>query len=448
MQQENNIFPTSIKLLIVCLRSETSKVRQIISSHTVLDWERLGEIKLLPIPDNFRCNKLTGIRHRILVRDVLREINTFAPPHLAIRVIIVGHIPGDFSNYSGVLRFFNIAPSYKIFDEILPPILKGISLDWKTKITNNLRHFNNPPQINTWLKQFEVLDKEWIGQSLLQLLDFWPDHKICEALFEADIRTDNSNGEDFLSRYDLIVYNDTSQGKSAAVISRYIKNKWGFNDKIKSLPHAIQLEPKGQRILFFEDCIMTGTECMNLFKDKNFAMLLSNHIDFKFAVGTQYGLSRFATYIKRTNLHETISIIQPRMGHIQNLTSLGIRAFKDNNLFDTNYELIDRNNHLINGIILKTDTFFNASQRARILHFCETIGEQLMMNNLQRSGYEATLAIEMASKHCFGFGNLGLLVAFAHSIPDNLIPLFRLGGKVFYRGKHVEWLPLFKQIGT
>ena len=449
MQSKRNSFAPCIKLLIVCLRSELSKIRQIISRHTVLNWEQSGDIGLLPIADNFRSGELGQIRHRTLQKDVLRRIDDVAPPSLAIRVIVVGHIKGPFSNTKGVLRVFHEAATHREFDQMLPAILQGASLDWHALISNNLRHYSGPPQIDRWLEQFMICDRLWVGQALLQLLDFWPDHKICEALFESSEEPPIFKNGDWLNLYDLVIYNDPSKGKSSAVISRYVKQKWGVQDKIISLPNALLLQRAKRRILFFEDCIMTGTECMGLFDDgKLDGLLASSNIDFKFAVGTQYGIYRFETFIKRAHMDDKVSIIKPAIGYIRNVTEAGVQAFTGDRLFNASCEVIDPGKYLINGINLRGAKHFNASQRSHIIHFCRDIGTQLMFNRFQRLGHEGEIASEMASEHCLGFGNLGLLVAFAHGLPDNLVPLFRHGGKVFYNGKHIEWVPLFKPIGS
>jgi hypothetical protein len=407
MQSETDSLVPCIKLLIVCLRSELSKIRQIISRHTVLNWEQSDEIKLLPIADNFRTDEIGRIRHRTLEAEIFKKIDELAPPTQATRVLIVGHIKGNFSNKPGAWRIFTRISSLQRLDDFLPPLLKGASLDWKTKISNNLQHYNSLPQIDHWLKQFTLLKKEWIGQALLQLLDFWPDHKICEALFEPDKEKNLAKDGDWLTPYDLIIYNDTSRGDSSAIISRYVKAKWGFQDKIKSLPDALASGQGKRRIIFFEDCIMTGTECIELIKDgKLNALLASSTIDFKFAVGTQYGIYRFETFIKRASLHDKISIIKPSIGYIKNVTESGVQAFAGGRLFNANGEIIDPERHIINGINLKGAKYFNASQRSHIIHFCRDIGKQLMFDNLQRQGYEPSVASEMAPDHSMGFGKL------------------------------------------
>jgi len=447
MRSEENSLFRSVKLLVVCLRSDLSKIRQIISGHTALDWEKSGEIKLLPVADHLRRDCFKQVRHRIVEKGLLEKIEALVPPTMPIRVIVVGHINEHFQNRQSNLRIFHKVPTNKEFNNILPLILEAASLNWKTLISNHLQHYSSPPQIDAWLKQFELLGKGWVGQALLQLLDFWPDHRICEALFEPSNHPTYSKIRDWLDAYDLVVYSDPSRGKSSAVVARYIKGKWGVHDKIQSLPNALKLPKEKRHILYFEDCIMTGTECMELVKKSGLENILeTSTIDFKFAVGTQYGLSRLETFIRRKNIQNKICIIRPTIGYINNLTENGLQAFKADRLFNSDYEVDNREKYIISGINLNGAKHFNSTQRDQLIFFCRDIGRQLMFRDFIAKDWDANVANEKANDNCFGFGNLGLLIAFAHALPDNLIPLFRLGGEVNYDGKSIEWVPLFRPL--
>ena len=311
-----------------------------------------------------------------------------------------------------------------------------------------LHHYISPPQLDVWLHQFERLRAGWIGAALMRLLDFWPDCKISEALFEPKLPHQRDDGDDLLKTYDLILYNDPSRGKSAAVVARYVKTKWGIQDKVKSLPEALSTPGTNRKILFLEDCIMTGTECIALLKDPQMKTMLSgDEIDFKFAIGTQYGISRVEAFLSRSGL-ERVSIIKPRMGLIDNLTREAVNASFRGSIFNANDELVDAERYLIDGITLRGCKLINATKRSHVMHFCRLVGKQLMLSNYIRGGHDAAVANELAAQHALGFGNMGLLLAFAHGLPDNILPLFRLAGTVSHDGHCVDWVPLFQPVGS
>jgi hypothetical protein len=447
---ESNIVGLQTKILVICLRSSRDEVSRVISNLASLDWRKEGYIHLHDVEDSIRERK--GLEYRSVVElsgEQMARVNKIAPPESGARIIVVGRIASF--NYTSDGRSVDYV-SNQAFEKRLTSLLGQCGLDWKTQISNKLQHYHpvstGIEQLEQWLEQFKKCDQEWIGVALLKMLDFWPSSKINDALFE---KPKGGNG-DWLREYDRIVYNETSTGKSSAIVSRAVKQRLSgefmghitpFGEFMEILKNNNHLP---QKFLFLEDCIMTGQEAIALVDSlKNFRGLGMHKIDLKFAVGTEYGISRLRKYLSQNEI-SSISIIQPQIGHIPNLSKSGEEARKNNMLFDDKFNLCS-SSYVINGIHLRGATAFSSDNRKRICNFCKKIGKQLILENTNLPGPILMQVDTVARDHGLGFGNLGLMTAFAHHIPDNVVPLFKLGGKVSFERQFFEWVPLFVKFG-
>jgi hypothetical protein len=431
------------KLLIVCLQSDKARIGSIVSRFAPLEWEVRGDIRILPYPDLFRQRKDAIIRviPSSQAHEILARIDRIAPPQDAARLVLVGSIPLDGLPTSSDLRVVTRVNSAAMLEKALPAILKQIGCDWESDSHDKLAHFHTKigsADVERWLSQFAKLKSGWMGVALLQMLDVWPVHRLCEALFEVP----TGKQSDWVNTYDLIVYNDTRRGESAAMISRLVKVRWGSNaaGRIRSVPELLASGDRGRRILYLEDCIMTGEECLSLLKGPFAQIAAVNTIDLKFAVGTAYGVHRLQNFIREG--FKGISIIQPVAGYILNLTPDAIAMSAAGALFDESGRM-KTGGKLLTGIQLRGARIFNSSDRKLLHWFCRTVGRQLMFEHFQDEGFSAAEAVDMADANSFGFGGLGLLLAFAHGVPDNTLPLFRSAGRVSVNGCSINWLPLF-----
>jgi hypothetical protein len=246
-----------------------------------------------------------------------------------------------------------------------------------------------------------------------------------------------------------LVFNDPSRGNSGAVVSRALVKRWpALKGRAKSLPELVELltgaSERSRRILFLEDCIMSGDQCIRLLRGQMAGIASKNLVHLRFAVGTAYGIARLRHYLNQNGLVR-VSVTEPGLGFIPNLTPDALDLAERGNLFDAQVRIQGREKHVIPGISLQGKKIlnWNAMQRQGAQRFCRFVGKQLMFYHYQSSGESPERAEELAQENSLGFHDLGLLVAFAHGVPDNTIPLFRCGGRVSVDGLTVDWVPLF-----
>ncbi|MCI0557086.1 MAG: hypothetical protein MN733_01215 [Nitrososphaera sp.] len=205
------------------MKSERKEVHSIISRCAPLGWEAAREVLLLPVADTFDETE-EGTRHRRVERSasIVRRIGNLAPPSGAARVIIVGSIRSESLRQTGDYRAISYVDSCHQLKQSLPPVLRQCGLDWLTVKTKLLEHYHHyqTGQINQWLQQFRKLRHEWIGEALLQLVDFWPSSRIGDALFEfKGTHGGTASNRHWMDSHDFVTYNDPSKGKSGAMIS-------------------------------------------------------------------------------------------------------------------------------------------------------------------------------------------------------------------------------------
>ena len=233
------------------------------------------------------------------------------------------------------------------------------------------------------------------------------------------------------------------------MILRFLKTRWGdqFLARVKPIDALPKLNVTGgTRILFLEDCIMTGQEAIETLKRPEITQALGQgSVEFKVAVATRWGIERVRAYAALAGLRGAF-ILEPRSGLIENLSQQGEGALKRGELFRTGAgQPVCDEGHVVCGVNIAAKGAFKHTERLELVRFCRTIGKQLMFHHFLANGYPADEANEQGGRQCFGFGNLGLLLVFAHGVPDNTIPLFWLGGEVSYEGRVFEWSPLFPQ---
>ena len=344
-----------------------------------------------------------------------------------------------------------------MFEDCLPAFLKASGVDWLTRTAQELQHYHSfsvgPPQVEQWLGQFRSLEKEWVGNALLKLLDMWPSSRVCEELFtpvlNKGIRGKPPKAEEWLESVRYIVHNDVSRGASSAVVLRFLKTRWGerFLPRIKPIEALPGLVITARtRILFLEDCIMTGQEAIGTLKRAEITGVLGcGSVDFKVAVATQWGVERVRAYASSAGLRNAF-ILEPRSGYIENLSEQGQEALRRGELFAAGVGApVGDERYVACGVNVTAKGAFKRTERLEIVRFCRLVGRQLMFHHLLGNGYPAGQASEEAGRQSLGFGNLGLLLVFAHGVPDSTIPLVWLGGKISYEGRTLEWSPLFPQ---
>ncbi len=449
------------QVVIVCHDGDLEEAHSIITAHAPLNWAKLNQIFLLEAGTRVKFRKSSdGIVKRFIEQEpsrLRRTLDKIAPPEEAARVVVIGNTHLQMGSPPHDLRAVTSIRTVAELRESLPRILVQSGLDWLTHTVALVDHYHDVGvdrnSIAAWREQFDRMKAGWIGDALLKLLDFWPSSKVCDALFQipgVPYLSSEAESINWLSSYDCIAFNETDTGESAAIICRFAKKRVGeiLLKKRVNLRRHLESEPNPSRILFLEDCLMTGTELKKLFDIFPDDLLSTHEIDLRFASGTVFGQQRLQTYLNGRDLTQ-VRILEPHEGFIPNLTPEGIKAAEDGRLLNAQFELADPTKTLINGIQLRAAGHFKKSQRKNMVTFCEAIGSPLMRLHLQRKKWTDERINRVMPSWALGPSGLGLLVGFAHGIPKPALPLFWLGGdirvSVFGRQFKGDWCPLFSK---
>ena len=472
MQSEDNHHSdnaTKNRLILVCLSDDLEKVQSIVTEHAPLKWRDAEQIRVVDVDERSKFRDEGRPRLKNL-HDVQKKIDDLAPQKSAARIVIVGAIPCSKSyGRDGDSRVLNQIHNTLELASELPPILQQSRLDWFSEVVDQLGHYHfsvspetrvNRERINLWLSQFEQAKAPWIGVALLKLLDFWPTHRLCENLCQVPIDSGAAGFSatmDWFESYDRISFGNMSGGPSSLLVSRLaIKGLGEVIDKKRvNLEEYLVSDSTPSRLLFMEDCLMTGTELIKVLKNIDKNLILKHEIHLKFAFATQAGLMRLQAYLDLRGI-TSVKIQAPVDGFLPNLTEAGLQAAGEKYLLKSgeSHEFASPLTDIVDGITLRIkncDGAYNSGQRKAILKFCKAIGKPLMHQHFSRKGWPLQRVIDVTKDCALGPSNLGLLVAFAHGISKPVVPLFWTGGSVNVdlpfegRGSRFvgEWEPLF-----
>ena len=462
MLSEKNILIRNdqiTKVVVVCHNADWEEAKCIIDGSAPIGWREHGEIRLLEAGTRpkYREKKNRECRIELEVEydpDFLRRtLDKIAPAYGAPRVLIVGNIrlyPAlNQSDPRAPIRLASPAELQKH----LPQVLASMRLDWLSHLMHSLEHYHveiSREDVESWRQQFADFGTIWVADALLKLLDFWPSNKISKALFSVPgLSTESTDNEihSWLSEYDHIAFNDAESGDSSAMICRLTKARIGalLSSKRSDFTELVNKSGPASKILFMEDCLLTGTEIIRLFQSLPAEALRLHSIDMKFAVGTESGKRKLETYL-RSNGFSNVRIFVPNEGLIQNLTEAG-KVLTDRSLFGTDGGLVNPSEHVYSGIEMRASGVFNDAQRTNIVSMCKSISAPLMRLHLQRMNWAEERIEAILPRWELGFSGLGLLLAFAHGIPKPALPLLWIEGNIsvehFRYRKRLDWIPLF-----
>jgi hypothetical protein len=396
------------------------------------------------------------------IREIKQDIGTLhrvidivAPASEGARILAVGKVNVAVGIANADLRTLTPIPSAAILRTALPTILAQARLDWVTRVSAALEHYHHEPitreTIAEWRAQFEKPGCGWIGDALLKLLDFWPSSKVCDHLLRG-IELSEDDQQKWLGSYDVIAFNEARSGNSSAIVCRFAKKRFGTSLDDRRVDFATHFREGGTgRVLFLEDCLMTGSEVIKLFKQIPIETLRKSEIDLRFATGTAFGQKRLQMHLDWQKL-PNVRICVPPGEFVQNLTAPGSTAADSSALLDEHFELASPN-YVKDGVDMRAAGFFNDNERKRIVRFCRTVGEPLMRAQLQRKGWAAERIETLMPEWGLGPSGLGLLTVFAHGAPKPALPLLWLGGQVevkleAHRYIRCDWIPLFGRVIT
>jgi hypothetical protein len=439
------------KVLIVCLKTAEAGVHKIVEAQAARGWGSQGQISILPINDHFS-------RYR---DENSARINKAAPRQTGARVVILGKVEHrEVFGKARDNRSLNTYASLLELREGLPAILRQSSLDWQSDTVGKLYAYDHgvidPRHVEMWLNQFERFGVSWIGERLLRCFDFWPPARLIKVL---------GLSQNELSAFDCICVNRKRIGKSADVLSNLLKKhirslglKLPIEDFHETFSDQKRIEVFNS-ILFVEDCLLTGTEMTNFFhallnephpSGRKLNMpclpdpktLWTKRIQLRFPVSTSLGVFRLNDFIKRRSLENVVVTCLPE-GQIEVLTAAGQVALREGVFFDPDTSVTNCPNDAGQHIAAQAfrGDWGNSGKDERAKQFCAAAGSQLFELYLQKMGWPWPR--KKREPCCFGMLGLGLVLAFAHSVPKASLPLFWMDGPVKWDGRTLDWTALF-----
>jgi hypothetical protein len=444
------------KIVLVCHEADKDETISILNAYAACGWQEHGEIYLLETGSRVQYVGFrdAGTLRRIRQNPVLlrKTLDSIAPPSEAARIIAVGSVSLELDPPPGDWRTLTPVRSTSELRTSLSKHLSAGGLDWMSKAVTALSDFHiglNRSAITAWREQFlKFKFGSWVGDALLKLLDFWPTARTTDALFS----TSDPGGEELLltslEQYSAITFIRAETGDSSSMMCRLAKNKIGvlLQKRRADFSTFVKETTSPASILLIEDCLITGTEIIKLFRNLPMESLRRHRIDLQFAAGTRFGEARLISYLQSAGLTNG-RILRPPGGFLPNLSAAGEAKFSSNNLFDGKHEMIGTSLDLVTGLQLRARPYFNSTQRKDIEYVCKAICTPLMNAHLLSKGWKAHEIEAVMPSWQLGYSGLGLLLAFSHGVPKPALPLFwveadidvKLDGQTI----RVSWKPLF-----
>lgn len=437
-------------VVIVCLKSAVPRIRRLLARHAQGDWEREGDIHVV---DALRRDHSWETSSRI---------QKIAPRGSAALIVSLERTRHEerFGELGDELRTHIEFHSLSKFESQLPELLKQFSLDWQSVTAKRLaawhHHEITIQHIDLWLRQFERLRERWLGEKLLRALDFWTPAKLRHAA---------TIGPDLNTNFDCICLNRIRLGKSADFLANIFSK--AAHSQFPSFPlfdlsaflTDAQSVLKYPRVLFLEDCLLTGTEMTNFFSAllglrhpsgrewkypslNNPSLLRATEIQLRFAVATDLGIWRLRRFLDLNEL-PNINIEVPSEGLLEILTPNGKIALENNTFYESDPELTNCVREVEKNIYRKAlaGPWRDDAQLERATNFLQRIGGELFREYLSRALYKWD---ERKIAPCaFGMHGLGLVLGFSHSIPKSSLPVFWADGTISAPSGTCNWTPLF-----
>ncbi len=437
-----------VRILVVCLESSVARVRKALNRHAAANWERDGVIRILTVRKPFQ-----GFRS-----ENSQRIAASAPRDQAARVIVLDSVlHNENFGHGRDLRVLNELPSHSSFEHALPSILVQSRLDWRSAIAERLNAWYHGVidsiHLDAWLAQFERMGMLWLGERLLRGLDFWDPARLKLAV----------TLDGLPDAFDCLCVNRLRPGKSADFLanlfSKHVKARYPrfpIEDFFEVLSDPSK-QQKYRRILFLEDCLLSGTEMTNFLSAllnipsasgrpwkisplPNPAALPRLECEMRFAVATSLGVWRLRQFLADHGL-DTLRVVVSETGMIEALQPAGTQALEAGLFYEDSPANCPRDVAAhIDPAALRGD-WRDDAQRASAVAFLRDVGGQLFRSYLSRANYDWPAKKVVTCE--LGMHGLGLNLAFGHSVPKASLPLFWMDGPVVFSGGTIQWLALF-----
>jgi len=304
--------------------------------------------------------------------------------------------------------------------------------------------------IDRWLNQFGTLGRYiWIGEAILRNLRMIDTVELGDMLHSLGLPTS----------VEYCVNRDPrAHGKSGEVLANLLTKRHQGKTIHESPARAI--DGLGSReIVLFEDGLWSGTEALGVLdslrglrdpgKVKTTplqAPFADLKITLAYGVATDYGINIVERYLSEHQLTmvrlvaaETIHVAsEDILSSIENGT-LPLHALRETGP-DAGYL-----NPAIEDVLTAVDVPVPDQDEA--LEFCTSIGQQLFdsyLKHMQDSKGWTPWPDDKRKICALGMHGLGLLHVFGHSVPKAALPLLWASGPVSWKGRTIDWHPLFQ----
>lgn len=329
-------------------------------------------------------------------------------------------------------------------------LLNQCGLSTRVAAVELLSHWAHFPidsrAIDTWLAQFSTFARiPWLGKLILNQVEFLNSVDLSDALGRLPIPDQAT----------ICVNSDPrNYGKSAAAIAALLSKRIG-RDVLES--PAVAIEDHGARqIVLFEDALWTGTEAIGVLESllnkrpdrpktvalRDVGIFQQVDLTLAYGVSTDYGEAAVKQFL---DIHALSNVQIAAVSQLSIASSTLLQAIKDKKVtlgeLKSKPPIKDLSPPIVAAINDAT-----SGNKVKAIAFCQDVGQQLFDNYLesmhQKKGW-SRWEDDRRTACALGMHGMGLLVAFAHSIPKAALPLLWGKGKVTWEGRSIEWLPLF-----
>lgn len=445
------IADCNIVLLFILPHSRVVALERLLDKFAMDDWRSIGVIHLIPVRDQDKQNprrilaavQQTADRVGLKLRQNNVRIQFFdeLDEHARYELEKLVYLPD----------FIHKVSYKKLAADLLEIRLREWGMHWRQAVLKQVSKWQHDQftetDIDEWLKQFDRISVDatrWIGEQLLRNFRVWSADEFAEKLC--------GNGLLDASGLPICVFR-YENGKSADAISVILRKKMPqFGDgQVHDYDRFLQNTAK-ETCLVLEDGLFTGVEFSDLLcslcgepgygKCPSLparSRLENGQTIIRFALGTDIGAHRVRETISRLKIDMVIEICH----EVNVLTPAGLASLQEGWLYERDRDgkevLRAFEQHIIPQAFLDARWGDNADLAKS---FCSKVGLELWQSYQAQKG--KVWSEQRLGDCALGAGNMGLLFAFAHSLPKSTLPFFWCHGEVLdQHGKRRKWKPLF-----
>jgi len=418
----------ALRLIIVVPESEEEATREVLSDLAVAKWEQSIHLSSGP------TRRGQGQTARLEAKRILRLADDLEADCLLIakevccdqRILDARHDLDIRRPAMGLLR-----------KKRLKEELEARGLSWRHRLNHRLQHWDSrKSDVDDWLKQFELVGRQWIGEGLLRQVDILPPDELRRA-FEPSAQI--KLGANFVFTYIL----DSDQASSSNRIGAMLNRMYG---SVHHFADALPTAPSGSRVVVCEDALWTGTEVRKQLErlmpsGELHDSVIGKRILFRHGIVTDYGIWVCRHFLERNELADVAELwLGERQRFVQ-----ALNPELSENVIRAQWHLSPAefdawlSTHVRPLVFQDEKVWQNRQVEAQ--RVCQAIGSQLIHQYAAARAKDWSEAIKQG--FAIGAGRLGSALVLAHGVPKVCLPLFWLGGHVSVDSTEFEWKPLF-----